>query len=157
MDAITTLAISKFVDDEARDQVEPGTYDIDKVIRIKGGMVVSEDPKPRNATCMIPWMEVFALSLHRAGVTRDKTLQIVGETVKDCLENKDSAVGCIKELFPEIQGTIDRVKREVVEKLPKMATRGAVKVSLVVEEFIPGNGGVVDEANQILKDLGFEG
>ena len=157
MDAITTLAISKFVDDEARDQVEPGIYDIDKIVRLKGGMVVNEDPKPRAATCMIPWMEVFALSLHRAGITRDKTLQIVAETVKDCLENKDSAVGCIKELFPEIQGTIDRVKREVVEKLPKMATRGAVKVSLVVEEFVPGNGGVVDEANQILKDLGFEG
>lgn len=155
MDAITTLAISKFVDDEVRDKVEPGTYDIDKIVRLKGGMVVSEDPKPRNATCMIPWMEVFALSLHRAGVTRDKTLQIVGETVKDCLENKDSAVGCIKELFPEIQGTIERVKKEVVEKLPKQATRGAIKVSLVVEEFVP-NGGVVDEANQILKDLGFE-
>jgi hypothetical protein len=155
VDAATKLAISKFVDDEARDQVEPGTYDIDKVVRFKGGMVVSEDPKPRSPTVMIPWMEVFALSLHRAGVTRDKTLQLVAETVKDCLENKDSAVGCIKESFPEIQLMIERIKKEVVEQLPKQATRGAVKVSLVVEEVVPTNGGIVDEANQILKDLGF--
>lgn len=153
MDAAVRLAVSKFCDDDARAEVAPGNYSIDANVRIKGEMIVSEDYE-RAATQSIPHLEVLALALHRAGITRDKTIELIADSVRDCLQDKDSAVGCIKELFPDIVGMIDRIKREIVGKLPKQRCKGAVKVSLVLDETIV-DGGVAGEAKQILKDLGF--
>jgi hypothetical protein len=153
MDAAVRLAISKFCDDDARAEVAPGIYNIDQNYHLKGQMIVSEDYE-RAATQNIPHLEVLALTLYRAGVTRDKTIELIGDSVRDVLEDKDSAVGCIKELFPEIVGMIDRIKRDIVGKLPKQQCKGAVKVSLVLDEVVV-DGGVAADAKQILKDLGF--
>jgi hypothetical protein len=62
MDAATRLALTKFKDENARDEVEPGNYAIDSLVRIHGGMTVGKDHEAKQAN-KIPWIQAFAVAL----------------------------------------------------------------------------------------------
>jgi len=90
--------------------------------------------------------------LHLCGVQQDKAIQVIRDSVKACLSAGESAVGCVKEQLPTIETEITRIKKEIIDSLPKQACRGNVKFeTVVVEEYVPNN--TVSEANNILKEL----
>lgn len=150
MEPHVSLAISKLKSDQ-RGNVEPGIYEIDEVVHIKGTLRVDED-YTRKTIMSLPHTEILALALHLAGVQQDNAIGFIRSAVTQILTNSSSAVGEIRKLKPVIEEEIKRIKEEIVDRLPEQHCKGDVSFNATVVEMSSGNS-TVDTANNILKEL----
>ena len=100
MEPIQALALSKFSIGRVRDEVEPGEYDVNVLVRVKGSVKVGEDYSQRIVAAANPW-KLLAVALSKLnGVTVDS---IVREAEANGLDDKavktqaDAAIQTIKE------------------------------------------------------------
>jgi hypothetical protein len=161
MNSIETTVLAKVVKEkeakDARSQVLPGSYPVDFTVRIHGNMKVAEE-KQRPATTSVPWLEVTTLyrevfrraiddlvakidagsavtrgdltSMATAGVL---TTDVLVECIKKALENKESAVGTIKDKVEEVDAGVKRLQEDIIAKTPKQRVSGNVSLSVEVE------------------------
>lgn len=121
MEPRTLLALTKFNDNDVRDAMDEGTYEIDEIVRIQGSMKIQADHESIT-TAAIPWMKVLALALSKLnGVT-------IESLVKEALEADDLG----KEIKDRARVAMNKLKDSTVG-----IRRGAVKVNLDVSTFVP--------------------
>lgn len=133
----TTLAISKAIAkktaDEARENLAPGTYQIDQTVRVTGTLTVAEDTE-KTPTVSIPFKDVLVLFVQRAGITREASLELLRTCVTEALKKSDGgAAGCLDE---HLEGVFSAAVADMLATLPKTPVKGAVKSKLVVSEVI---------------------
>ena len=129
MDNFTKLALSKSIKakalKEARADLEPGEYEIDRLVYLKGQLTIGNDTE-KAATSSIPWIAIAARLLKRMGATEGAARDMLFTVAKEALEDKSSLVG--------FETEIAALKREIASKLPKMHVKGAVEFSGTIED-----------------------
>jgi len=78
-------------------------------------------------TASIPLLPTCALLLKRMGVQREEALDIIKEVMTEALNLDKSATKALLE-DSGVKLMQDRLKAEVIEKLPRVPVKGAVKV-----------------------------
>lgn len=168
MTPIQLLALTRLLKEReekaARSQVDPGTYNVDFEVRVKGNMEVEEDYEKR-PTVSVPWTEAYALlrevaiqgvddligrvargeTITRADLEAIKTAgflseDIMVETMKRAFEIKNApkAEGSIVDRVPEVEAAAERVKELIAGRLGLTPSKGRVKADLSVEEIVQG-------------------
>lgn len=110
--------------DSIRASVEPGEYDLDTVVRIRGKLVVAPDTKAKTPTA-VPWQKVAALLFSKLN----------GVTVESVLEEVLSGAASLAAAVEEV----DARAKEAVERLvasTEQPRKGAVKLRAEVEELV---------------------
>lgn len=138
------LCLTKIKNEDVRDRVNPGEYDIDTTVRIRGTLKVQNDYE-RKTIMSLPHTEVLALALHLAGVQQDRAIKCIRDAVMGCLSQGASAVGCVKEQIPTIENEISRIKQEIVDQLPRQSCRGNVKFTANLIQEVSGDN-IADNA-----------
>lgn len=120
---------------KARGGLEPGVYDVDTVVRVKGQVKIGDDYE-KTSTSSILNQEFLMLVLHHAGVTRHAAVSVMKKIADEYLqdwkgskEDKKAAKAARKEMVEKfdpdgkIEGVLDAFKQAV----PKISCKGAVK------------------------------
>lgn len=100
-----------------RDQVSPGEYELDFIVRVQGELAISEDVEAIVSTA-IPWQRVAAVALDKLnGVTLESVLReaLEGEVDEDAIGSRAA------EAMETLKGTTRRTRK------------GAVRAKLVAE------------------------
>lgn len=137
---LLTLAIGKLVADKnvklARNNVEPGSYDIPVLIHGILQLDVAEDPSPRSGTARLPYTRVLALLLKHAGYTKESSTRTLIKLFQQAHAMDKDAAKLLEERYG-LEEALDTVRRIVKEGLPPIHVKGAVKVrseGLVIEQ-----------------------
>lgn len=135
--AHSLLALSKLVTkkaaDTARADLKPGTYHFDESLHITGTLTVAPDTE-KTPTVSIPFRDVLVLFVQRAGITRERTLELLRDCVSEALKKSDGgAAGCLDE---HLEAVFTSAVDEMLETLPKTSVKGAVKVAALCVETI---------------------
>jgi len=146
MENATTIAVTKGVKakiaKEARGNMNPGSYDVDTTVRIKGTLKVGED-RDIAATASILNKEFLVLVLHNAGITRKAAARVIEEVAGDYLtnwtgsdEDKDAAKAARKAKVAEFdpEGKIAAIFDGFKDTLPRIPSKGKVTWKGNVEE-----------------------
>lgn len=127
----TLAALAKLTTNAAkatRDDLEPGTYELDTVVTIAldGTVKVSADTD-KVPTCSIPLLPALALMVKRMGIQREKALTVLREVMVEALEmSKDAREELLKQT-----GAAEaekQLKEQVLAKLPRQPVKGTVRV-----------------------------
>jgi len=112
----------------ARDETNPGVYrNIKLDVHIEVDEMRVGHDTDRAPTSSIPLLPVCALLLKRMGIQREEALDILKDVMTQAL---DMGTDATKVLLADT-GVADmekRLKEEVIAKLPRVPTKGAVKV-----------------------------
>jgi hypothetical protein len=112
----------------AREETGPGVYrNIVMDVHIEVDEMRVAPDTDRAPTASIPLLPTCALLLKRMGVQRDQALEVLKDVMTQALDmGKDATKSLLEET-----GVADmekRLKEEVINKLPRVETKGAVKV-----------------------------
>jgi hypothetical protein len=132
---LTTLALSRAISAKeasaAREQITPGSYDVDLTVRVKGVIEVSEDTD-RPPTTSIPVKEVLALFLARSGCTREHSIALLRECLTEALKDGVTGKGAI-EASADIDREFKAAVAEITSSLPRNPVKGAVKAHVTTD------------------------
>lgn len=129
--AISTVIGSKDVK-EAKNNISDGEHEIDCFVRIFGKLTKKVSDKA--ATTSIPWLKSLAIALHKSGVQRENILFAIEEAVKTSMVmGQEEIAEMIGMNYEDIDNLVSRIKKEIVEKLPKTKVI-RVNPKLVIEE-----------------------
>lgn len=112
----------------ARDETNPGVYrDIKLDVHIEVDEMRVAHDSDRAPTCSIPLLPTLALFIKRMGIQREEALDILKDVMTQAL---DMGTDATKVLLAEsgVAEMEKRLKEEVIAKLPRTPTKGAVKV-----------------------------
>jgi len=112
----------------AREETGPGVYrNIKMVVEVEVDEMRVAPDTDRAPTASIPLLPTCALLLKRMGVQRDQALEVLKDVMTEALDlGKDASKTLLEDT-----GVADmekRLKEEVIAKLPRVETKGAVKV-----------------------------
>ncbi len=128
MENLTSLqqfALNKFKPAKtARNELAPGTYEVDFTVRIKGTVTVGEDTT-RASTVSLLSLKTVALILHYAGVTRSAALKAITRAFQDI--NGDLLPTASVELSEDVKKIHDKIKKDLASDLPRTPVKGQVK------------------------------
>lgn len=136
MKPIEIIALTKLVKDssasdkkflkDTRAAVQPGVYEVDQLIHIKGQLVVGED-YPKAPTTTVLSKETLALVLAYAGITAQAAENALVAAFEDVIaENQGKAMGAVSASYKEaVEKGMKRVNA-IIEKLPKVTCKGQV-------------------------------
>lgn len=123
-------AVKDGVKDAVRNEVEPGAYPIDMVVRIEGILAVAEDTEARVTSSFLS-LETLALLCQRLGATREQTLTLLREIARTQLEKGGNVGIGIAEYVRDLEAFKAEFAR-MCESLPKTKKKGAVTAKLIV-------------------------
>ena len=114
--------------DAARSETEPGVYrDITMTVEIMVDEMRVGNDTDKAPTASIPLLPTCALLLKRMGIQREEALDVLKDVMTEALDlGKDAT----KTLLADT-GVADmqkRLKEEVIDKLPRVPVKGAVRV-----------------------------
>ena len=133
--SIQTLAIAKMPKntlDKARKNVKPGNYPIDFTVKVTGNVSVANDTS-KLPTVAIPYKAVIGLLLQRAGCTREASKQLLLDVMQQALNAGKNADEVFKEQVQTVEESIEKLSKEIIEKLPKIPVNGAVDVDVTFD------------------------
>jgi len=137
---LLTLAIGKLIQDKnvklARNNIEPGSYDIPVLIHGIVQLDVAEDPNPRSGTARLPYTRVLALLLKHAGYTKESSTRTLIKLFQQAHAMEKDAAKMLEDRYG-LEEALDTVRRIVKEGLPPIHVKGSVKVrseGLVIEQ-----------------------
>lgn len=120
----------------ARDAVKPGKVDIRASIQLAGSLRIGEESEVI-PTYKIPLITTLALMAQRMGVTRDSTLKLIAEVVSEAFSNRESPDEALLALIKDAEKEIERIRKELVTKLPKESRKGQARFSGIAERREP--------------------
>lgn len=134
--AVETLAIAKIVSKDNKEKqraaVAPGKYPFDISMHIKGVLTVGDDYM-RAPTVSIPVLEVLALFIARAGITRERSESLLVDCLTAAMSKNDGkAQGQIASVLPQVAATLERVQKEVISKLPLAKVNGQTRATMKI-------------------------
>lgn len=120
--------------------IDPGTYPVDLTVSVTDnytqttttkrvvGVVKREKDHLIAPTATIPWLTVCARLAISMGATHDNIVNKLREAILSATTGEvDNA---IRALDMRVAGSIDQIKRELVEGVPKTPRRGSTKVTI---------------------------
>ena len=120
--------------------IDPGTYPVDITVSVTDnytqttttkrvvGAVKKEKDHLIAPTATIPWLTVCARLAISMGATHDNIIHKLREAILSATTGEvDNA---IRALDMRVAGSIDQIKRELVEGMPKTPRRGSTKVTI---------------------------
>lgn len=120
--------------------IDPGTYPVDLTINVTDnytqttttkrvvGAVKREKDQMIAPTATIPWLTVCARLAISLGATHDNIINKLRQAIISATTGEvDNA---IRALDMRVAGSIDQIKRELVEGVPKTPRRGSTKVNI---------------------------
>ena len=91
----------------------------------------------KTPTASLPLLPIMGLLIKRMGATREAALQTLKEDMEEALKlNKDATKKILEE--SGVKDAVDKVKADVISKLPRTVVKKAVKVSGVVASVTAG-------------------
>lgn len=129
---ITMLALTKWTDKQARKNAAPGEYEIDETVRVVGTIRIGEDYDTA-PTVSLPMLPILALFIQRAGITRECSERLLSEVAAQAIGDDGKVGDAMVADIDGIKATLERVKRNVIAKLPRQQRTGPVKVNLSVD------------------------
>ncbi len=104
--------------------VAPGAHSFDFTVRVKGQATRGEDSEQK-ATCRALTMETLALFIQRAGMQREKALEILVDVMTDNIVRDASQQDALLKITG-VKAAMVRLDAEM-DKLPKTKKKGAFK------------------------------
>lgn len=136
MNATQTIALNNALDTKvakaAREAVEPGSFDVDFMVRVTGTINVAEDTE-KTPTVSIPVKEVLALFVARSGCTREASIKLLRECLTDALKDGVKGEGAIEGAV-DIDEVFKAEVAALTASLPKTPVKGKVTTKLTVTE-----------------------
>ena len=142
------LALGKLVTkktlDESRGKVEPGEFDFDFTVHVKGTAKVGND-STKKPTVSIPIKEVLKLFVAYSGVTGKHALKAMERAVTDALIKREdnTAKGAIDEADSILKAGFAKAEsiiNETIENLPRTPVKGQVRMSFEEIEKVETDG-----------------
>ncbi len=134
-DALTRLALGKILNRKelaaARAEIGSGVHSVDVTIRVTGTLDVAEDTE-KAATVKVLSKATVGLLLRRMGVTRAKAMELLVEVFTEAMTlDKDASEALLEEVG--VDDAVKMFRTDVVDRLPKLKCKGAVRPTLAVE------------------------
>lgn len=121
--------------------IDPGNYPVDLTIQVTDnysdttttkhvvGMVKREKDQMIAPTATIPWLTVCARLAISLGATHDNLINKLREAILSATAGGDVDTA-IKALDIRVAGSIDQIKKELVDGMPRIPRRGSTKVTI---------------------------
>lgn len=124
-DTIKSLVAKVWKDEAASLCV--GSHDIDEcvIIRITGKVEKCED-EMATPTVSIPLIPTLALFWEKCGIGRDQAMQILRDAIIEAMDDGVQEHARIKGRIDDVNAAIKAVRKDLLEKLPKMPRTGKV-------------------------------
>lgn len=133
MNALINVALGSLkTDASAREALAPGKYPVDATVRVVGSLSVGVD-YDTVPTVSLPVKEILALFVAHAGITREATMSLLRRCVEQAIADEGKSAGEIAERVAAVDAYLEVIKKEILEQLPRVPRKGAVKAKLEVE------------------------
>lgn len=97
--------------------------------RLMGSVTVGKDQMIA-ATATIPWIKVIGRMALSLGATQANVVQLLRDTILSAASEGSDIGTALQAMDIRVAGTIDMVKKELAESLPKIPRAGAVSVKV---------------------------
>ena len=125
---IKALIVKKFKDSEL--ELGVGRHNVDETFVVR---VVGSVEKHPDVFCLptvsVPLISTLAFVFERLAVDRDSTVSILREAITEAMKAKVNENAAITARMEHVQESIDVVKRDILQQLPKMRRSGRTDVS----------------------------
>jgi len=125
---IKGLIVKKFKDAELELGVGRHTFRETFLVQISGSVEKHPDQFCQ-PTVSIPLISTLAFVFERLSVDRDSTVSILREAITEAMKAKVNEDAAITARMEHVQESIDVVKRDILQHLPKMRRSGRTDVS----------------------------
>jgi len=115
MNAVEAVALSKFKLNGERDQVEPGEYDINMIVRVRGSVKVGEDYEQNVVASAEPWA-LLAVALSKLNGTT------ISSIVREAENGGIDSEAVKREANAAIQTIKEKTKRPMKGKVTSKLT-----------------------------------
>ncbi len=120
--------------------LEPGRHYFDEVLTVRVVGTVEKKPDEMIApTVSIPLITTLALVLEKTGLAGDKALAVLTEALTEAMQDGGNEDQHIRERMENVELAIARVRKQVIEKLPKMPRSGRVITKDLEVEILPAS------------------
>jgi hypothetical protein len=134
MNNVLALAVAGVkIDKEVRNAVSTGKYAVDSWVHVQGTVSVGADYDTA-PTVSLPVLEILALFVARAGITREASMKLLREVAGEAIAATGGAAGSIVAEVEAVKDALEVVKRQVIDTLPRQTRKGPVKVSVTLTE-----------------------
>ena len=115
-----------------------GRHFIDEeiVVRVNGSVEKRSDQLV-SPTVSIPLIPTLALFWEKAGITRDHALNMLREAITEAMDDGVSEDTSIQDRIGDVTTAITAVRKELLDKLPKMKRAGRLDLSDLEVEVVP--------------------
>ena len=135
--------LAKVLKDEEVD-LAVGRHHIDEVLIVHvQGSVEKHDDQLAAPTVSIPLVTTLALFWERAGIEKERAMTLLREAISEAMAEGLDENAQIKARIDDVTAAINAVRKELIDKLPKMRRSGkvvtkdlTVKVMPQVEEVV---------------------
>lgn len=134
--ATQNLVLASLVSADTKKKLKDGvagTNAVDMVLRFKGTLSIGADSE-RAPTVAIPYLEVMALFIARAGITRETSEKLIVECLTDAMAATGKGKDSLADASAQVSATLERVQAEIIAKLPLAKVKGSAKWKGTVEE-----------------------
>jgi len=142
MDSAIKSLIARVFKNEALD-LDAGEHYFDEVITLHvTGTVQKQNDGLAAPTVSIPLILTLALFWEKAGIARDHALRILKEAILEAMENGNNQSEQIEARLKDVERAVSAVKKDLLDKLPKVKRNGRVVTKDLRIEVLP----VIEEA-----------
>lgn len=122
---IKGLLAKVFKDEEV--ELSVGRHHFDEVLLVHvQGSVEKHDDQLAAPTVSIPLVTTLALFWEKCGIEKDKALALLREAISEAMAEGVDENAQIKARIDDVNGAITAVRKELIDKLPKMRRAGRV-------------------------------
>lgn len=129
--------LAKVLKDEVVD-LAVGRHHIDEVLLVHvQGSVEKFDDQLAAPTVSIPLVTTLALFWEKAGIEKDKALRLLREAISEAMAEGVDENAQIKARIDDVTAAITAVRKELIDKLPKMRRSGRVVTKDLIVSVMP--------------------
>lgn len=125
---VKALIVKKFKDAELELGIGRHTFRETFLVQISGSVEKHPDQFCQ-PTVSVPLISTLAFVFERLAVDRDSTVSILREAITEAMKAKVNEDAAITARMEHVQESIDVVKRDILQHLPKMRRTGRTDVS----------------------------
>lgn len=125
LDTIKALVAKVWKDEEA--DLDPGLHGFDGefIVRVCG-TVEKYDDELVTPTVSVPLVPTLALFWEKAGLERDKAMTLLREAITEAMTDGEKEDRNIKERIDDVNTAIKAVRKDLLDRLPKMRRSGRI-------------------------------
>ena len=133
---VKTLLAKKWKNESTEFEVGRHYIDEEIVVRVQGSVEKRADQLV-SPTVSIPLIPTLALFWEKAGITRDHALNMLREAITEAMDDGVSEDANIQDRIGDVTTAITAIRKELIDKLPKMKRAGRLDLSDLEVEVVP--------------------